>query len=178
MTGIYLLFVVALWSGFVAWASIAGAKLLPSRIWQGPVALIVFVAVLPLPLIDELIGSIQFNNICKQHDKIFYDKNFASGKTVFLDQVKHVPLENLSVPVTMDEWRFLDAATNKPVLSYEIFHAGGGKFIRAIGISEGNAPLIFKNRCEPGGKFDYIEFFRNQKINLVAKSRIIKGIEK
>lgn len=54
-----------------------------------------------------------------------------------------------AVPIREDLWEYVDPRSGEVVITYKTYSATGGWLIRILGISEGNAPLIFRHHCEP-----------------------------
>lgn len=149
MTGIYLLFVAALWLAFVIWLSKKVTKKLPMDTWRVPVAMVVFAAMLPLPLIDEIIGGRQFEQLCKDNAQIQVNRETAVGKTVYYVPEPGIEIKNMWLRAVLQPYRYVDATTGDLVISYNILTASGGRFIQALGISEGGMPLTFQGSCVP-----------------------------
>jgi hypothetical protein len=167
MTGIYLLFAIALWLFIVFWlAKILTTKL--SMSWWGVlVRVILFLALLPLPLIDEIVGKRQFEQLCRENSTIQVNRATALGRTVYLKSLPDVVIDGVLIPITLHSWVFVDASTGQPVLSYNSLRATGGRFIRTLGISEGSMPLLFRGSCEPVGSPASVETFKNFGINYI-----------
>ena len=118
MTGFYLLFVAALWLAFVVWFSKTVTKKLPMDTWRVPVALAVFAAVLPLPLLDEIVAGRQFEQLCKDNAEIQVNRVTAAGKTVYFDSQPRIEVEGTWVRVVLQPYRYIDATTRETVVSY------------------------------------------------------------
>jgi hypothetical protein len=157
MTGIYLLFVAFIWMAVVIWLSKISTRNFPMETWRVPVAIVIFAVLFPLPLIDEIVGGRQFEQLCKENSKIRVNKAMAAGRTVYLAEVPFVEVKGTWVRVVLRPWRYLDATTNEPVISYNILMADGGWLVRSMGISSGGVPLTFKGSCEPGGVVDPVK---------------------
>lgn len=149
MTGIFLLFVAGIWLGIVIFLAKAIAKKMPEKWWRIPLSVLAFLALLPLPLVDEIVGGMQFANLCKQSATIQVDREKAKGRTVFYDPQSSVNFNGTWLPIAMQPWKFVDAKTGETILSYNTLIAGGGRFIRMLGISEGGMPLTFSGTCGP-----------------------------
>jgi len=172
MTGIFLLFVSVIWLFIAIFLAKIITTKLPKKWWRMPVRIVLFIALLPLPLIDEIVGGRQFEQLCKENSTIQVDRVAAIGKTVYLANLPDIQIKDTWVPIRLQQWRFLDATTGEPVVSYNILHATGGRFIRMLGISEGNVPLTFESFCEPGGVVDPLELFRKLGITQIQRSAL------
>lgn len=178
MSGLLLLAVLALWLFVLARVTEFTVRGFPNRPWRHIVKGIIFVLLLPLPLIDEIVGGWQFARLCKEHDTIQIDRERARGKIVYFAEDPAIEIENTWTPVRQQPWRFLDATTNAPVLSYEKFTAEGGILIRTLKISEGNAPFTFAGYCLPGGRVNYTQLFEELGIKLIERKDLFKGERK
>ncbi len=149
MTGIYLLFVTLIWGAVVFWLSKTLTKKLPIATWRIPVAVVIFASLLPLPLIDEIIGGMQFEQLCKDNSEIQVDKFAVQGKTIYFNPQPYIEIKGTWVKVVSQPHQFVDSKTGKQVINYNTLLATGGKFIKALGISEGGMPLTFYGNCAP-----------------------------
>lgn len=160
MTGILLLFVAVLWlivAGGLAWLI---TRILPTGWWRLPVGLLSYLAMLPLPLVDEIVGKRQFEQLCRENSKIQIDRVKAAGRTVYLADLPDIEIKDTWVRVVLKPWRFIDAKTGELVVSYNTLQAVGGRFVRMLGISEGGVPLTFKSTCVPKDRPASVQAFR------------------
>ena len=160
MTGIYLLVVVFIWVAFVIWVGKISTEKLPMATWRIPVASLIIAALLPLPLIDEIVGGKQFEKLCKENSTIQVDRTTAAGRTIFLAKTVDVEIKGTWVRIIMQPRKFIDASTGETVVSYNDLIADGGHFISTLGISEGGVPLTFKGWCHPGDQYTLKELFK------------------
>lgn len=149
MTGLFLLGVAGLWLVAALFISVLVARKLPKRPWRLPLTAIMFLALFPLPLVDEVVGGIQFKQLCKQHSTIQVDRAKAAGRTVYLLDLPQTNIEGPWVPVKLYPWRFVDAVTKEIIVSYDVLYAEGGRLFP--GFDSGHEPLTFKGICAPGG---------------------------
>lgn len=149
MTGIFIFIVSGLWLFFVIWLSKTIAKKMPDNDWRILWGLLIFVTLLPLPLIDEIVGRYQFEQLCKENATIQVDRATAAGKTAYYVPEPSIEIKGTWVRVVLQPYRFVDATTGKSVFSYSTLTAEGGRFIRSLGISEGGMPLTFYGSCGP-----------------------------
>jgi hypothetical protein len=177
MTGLLLLVVIGVWFAITNEISKIIAAKLPDRWWRKLIRLFILTVLLLLPLLDEIVGGQQFRALCEANSTIQIDRAKAKGKTVYLLDLPDIQIKSIWVPVRIQEWRYVDAMTGEPVVSYNVLHATGGWLIRALHISEGNAPLTFKEYCAPDGRVDQIKLFKQlgvTQINRPAKISEIK----
>jgi hypothetical protein len=149
MTGILLILASGIWLAIVIGLSASTTRALPATSWRLLVGILVFAALLPLPLFDEIVGRVQFSELCKQHDLIRADREKVKGTTVYFEPVDAVHIQTLWIPVRLQSWRYVAAGTGEVVIGYETLHATGGWLIRTLRISEGDVPLTFKDSCYP-----------------------------
>jgi hypothetical protein len=171
MSGLLFLGVVALWFFAAKWLAQRIGNLLPDRPWRVVAKVFIFALLLPLPLIDEIVGGWQFKRLCEAN-VVRVNKESARGRTVYLADVQDIGVPKTWIPMVQQHWQFLDAKTNESILSYERFLAIGGVLIRTLSISEGNAPLIFKGTCEPGGVVDPLKLFKELGITQIQRSTL------
>lgn len=169
MTGFLLLFVMAIWLAVVMWLSKILTKKLPTATWRIPVAAVIFAGLLPLPLIDEIVGGRQFESLCKENSTIQVDRATAVGRTVYLAQTPDVEIKGTWVRVVLKPWRFVDATTGETVVSYNDLIAEGGRLIQSLGISEGGMPLTFKGTCVPANRPGSAQTFRPLGITYIER---------
>jgi hypothetical protein len=169
MTGILLLFVVAIWFAIVLWLTRIIAKKLPDKWWATPIVVLVFCALLPLPLADEIVGGRQFEQLCKENSTIQIDRTTAVGKTVYPAKTLDVDIKGTWVGVALQPRRLVDATTGESIVSFNDLIASGGWFIRALGISEGGVPLTFKGWCQPGDQHAVEKLLKELNITLIRR---------
>lgn len=169
MTGIILLLAIAIWA-VVAYALTKGvASKIPKGSWRVPGCLGIFFVLFALPILDEVIGIFQFQHLCRHNAVINVDRSKAVGKTVYLADVPSEEVRGTWVRVVRRPVRFLEAATGEPVVSYDRLTAYGGWFTRVLGISEGNAPLLFRGSCVPGDRLALDRLFKELNITLIRR---------
>ena len=150
MIGLAALGLVILWlvvAAVIAWGV---SRILPKQWWRSLLAIALFVVLVPLPVIDEIIGGIQFKQLCKEHDEIHVDRLKAKGRTVYLADTPDEYLHGVAVPVRVLRWRFVDATTGELIVSYDDLYAQDGWLVRFFGFW--NSPVLFHGFCAPGGK--------------------------
>jgi hypothetical protein len=149
MSAIYLLFIA------LAWFSIAAALayLVTSRVKNAPVRVLVTIALiavmLPMPLVDEIVGKRQFEQLCRDNATIQVDREKAVGKTVYFVPQPLVDAAGTWVPIVVQPIRYVDATTGETVATYSRLVAVGGRLVQMFGFSEGKVPLLFSGTCGP-----------------------------
>ena len=172
MTGILLIFVAVLWLVVAFYLVKLIAILLPAIWWAYLLRVVLYLALLPLPLIDEIVGKRQFEKLCSENATVQVDRAKATGRTVYLANLPDVEIKGTWVRVVSKKWRYIDATTGETVVSYNTLQAVGGRFILALGISEGGVPLTFKGFCEPEGRVDPLKLFKEIGITQIKRSAL------
>jgi len=176
VTAFYLLFIASCWIGIAALLSrwIASRIRSPGVRWL--VTLVAFAGLLPLPLIDEIVGKYQFEQLCRENATIHVDRTKAVGKTVYLAQKPSVDAKGTWLRIVIQPYVFVDAETGAPVVSYNILTAVGGRFIPSL--SEGRVPLLFKGSCAPPNRPATAEAFESYGIKYIEPPAIKNGERK
>ena len=167
MTGFFLLLVIGLWLWFV-WRC-SGWMLKRFSLSSGKQWLryVVIALLIPLPVIDEIIGGMQFKALCKKGSVLKIDAEKIKGKTVRLViQPSWKKVEWAMLPIYFSIYQYQNNATKEEYARYVVYNVEGGKFIRLLGISEGNAPLTIRNTsCSP--VVNSTKLSRNYEFNLI-----------
>jgi hypothetical protein len=165
MTGLLILILSGGWLTVVL--SIAGAVARKGA-EPKPLAMywLVVLVLLPLPLLDELIGKVQFKSLCS-NSRVELTPG-SRGKTVRL-HFSRVRVPNMILPTSQLRWRYNDVKTGEVVLAYDTLRSRGGILARTLGLSEAKVPFTFRHSCEPGGVdyVDYVLIFKENEISLV-----------
>ena len=149
MSGLFLAFIALIWLWLLAKLVrlfTSGIKDLGHRL---VVALISYCVLLPLPLIDELLGKRQFERLCEENSRVQVDRISAAASSVYLAETTDVEIKGILVRIVMRPTRYIDVSNGDVVLSYNELRAGGGRLIRLLGLIEGGGPLMFKGSCFP-----------------------------
>ena len=140
MTGILLLIVVGAW----LWVCIVIARGLMRRLgtnpWRWLLGPVVFATLLIAPVADEIVGGIQFKAMCEREAVLKIDAEKVRGRTLKQVGVQSFPANTV---LRIERWQnsFVEAKSGEEMASYVWLRASGGWLIRALQISEGNAPL-------------------------------------
>ncbi|WP_167241375.1 hypothetical protein [Massilia genomosp. 1] len=117
---------------------------------------------LPLPLADEIIGAMQFSELCKY--QVIYKspdmQNKKGSRLIFIDH-KEIPIHGKALPMTRGMEDYVSESDHSLMLSFAIFKAGQGYLARAFPLNEGGTPLIFSGDCQPE---EYRMLFTDYKI--------------
>jgi energy-coupling factor transporter transmembrane protein EcfT len=149
MTGLLLIFAAVIWLVIALFIIAFIASKIPGRALSLVISIPLFIVLLPMPIMDEIIGGRQFEQLCKENSAVKVNRTTAVGKIVYYVPQPNVEIKGTWVRVVMQPSQFVDATTGELVFSYNTLLATGGRFIRALGISEGNMPLTFNGSCGP-----------------------------
>ena len=152
MSGLLFLVVVALWLYILNWLVSKIGNCLPDRAWRPFAKLAIFVLLMPLPLIDEIVGGWQFARLCEA-SVVRVNKDTARGRTVYPEAGAYEePVQGTWVKIWKMQSRYLDATTGEVVLSFDQLRAEGGRLFP--GFDSGPDPLTFKSTCSASGAPD------------------------
>jgi len=163
MSGLLLMGVLAVWLviAFVC-ATLAGA-LFKTKWLRIAVSILLFAAMLPLPVADELLAKPAFDKLCDEGTRLKFDPKKVRGKTIYLLEAQPESFKVGSLSGTLVPWRYADATTREVLISYGTYELKGGVLIRLLGISETSAPLAMRDSCAPAEEPWQAAFFvRNQ----------------
>jgi hypothetical protein len=161
MLGPYVLFLAIVWFAVACGIAIYVASRLPAGGWRVLVGVLAAALLFPLPLVDDIVGGVQFGRLCEENSAIHIDRKSAAGRTVYLADVRRRDVDGTWVHVVLTEWLFVDAKTGEIVVRYNTLAAGPGV------VHFGGAPLTFKGSCAPAGRPASVETFRPFGINYV-----------
>lgn len=169
MSGFLLIFALILWVVVACFLTKIVARVIPKVWWAYLFLIVLFLALLPLPLLDEILAKSQFEQLCSEYSVFNVDRAKAVGKTVYLAETPDVEIKGTWVRVVRQPRQFVDASTGEVVVSYSGLIAVGGRFIQMLGISEGGVPLTFKGWCKPGDQYSLDNIFKEMKITLIRR---------
>ncbi len=149
MLGILFFALIGIWIAIDLFITGQLADRFFSRGRNSIAAIILFLFVLPLPIVDEIIGKIQFDSLCQKSAEIHFDPKSAAGRTVYFQQNDEQLVTNTWLPIKKQPWRFIDANNSEIVVSYNTFSAGGGFLARHIVLTQSMVPFTFKGYCSP-----------------------------
>lgn len=168
MTGILLLILAGIWLTFAFWISKKATSVITRMAWRVPITLLAFAALLPLPLIDEIVGAKQFSKLCNSNAAKVHMQNVA-GRSVYNDLSGfEVPVPGTWVKVWRMTSRFRDQETGEVLLSFDQFRAEGGHLVPSF--DSGHEPLTFKGTCAPP-KVGSMSLFSDLGLNLIKKPK-------
>lgn len=149
MTLILLAAIAVLWIVICFAVVMFGGRFLPNVWWTYLIRAIVFVVLIPLPLMDEIIAGPEFEKLCRQRASVSVDLPNPRGRTVSFKDSERMDLQLTGLRVVQTRRNYADVDTGELVYHYVRLDATGGWFARSIAVSEGRVPLLFEGTCQP-----------------------------
>jgi hypothetical protein len=168
MIGLMFLAAIAMCFVSILWLSNALGNLVRNTAYRGIVKVIIFIALLASPFIDELIGKYQFESLCRANGIESADVSKARGKIVKVEYGERSFVEGTIIPIKQSDVFFRNAETGEIVIQHKNYYAFGGWLMRYTPISLGsNQPFLFSgSTCSMLIKQ---EIFKNNSITLLYK---------
>lgn len=166
MAGLIVWAIFGLWVWFVVKTSKAiGTRITPGR-WRRPVTVLLFLMLLPLPVLDEIIGGFQFRALCEKNAKLKFNVDPATlkGKTIrsIADPLNR-DVEGTLVRIYYSHFSYRDVESDKELLNYTEYYAKGGLLVRTLSFDSNITPMTFTFTCSPLPQTDF--GFKFAKIN-------------
>ncbi len=147
MSGLLFFAVVGVWLCPVYFLMDYMVRKIPKKWWKPPLIGVLSFVVFVLPITDEIVGGLQFRQLCKKHEIIQVDRETAVGKTVYYEPQPSIDIEGAWVHIALQPWAYVDSITGEPIISYNTLLAGSGLLYKTF--SSGGAPLMFRGSCGP-----------------------------
>ena len=168
MVGLIIVIIVIAWLAIACAIAFIAFRAFSNLIFGTLTAAVLLAVLVPLPLLDEILGKRQFEKLCRDNAVAKFDQAKLAGKTVYLSPEPSSEVEGTLVRISIQRWRFLDAATGETVLSYNTLNAGRRFFIKGLG------PFTFHGYCAPGGAFNASDLFKELGVTQVQRSQVDK----
>jgi hypothetical protein len=145
---IFLLF-IGLWFACALWLARRITSRLSPSILRVSVAAALVVAMLVLPLLDEIIGASQFNALCKQNTApVVQAKEIVGRRVRVSSEPANQEVSGTAVRILYSRAFYRDAETNEAVAYKGRYVASGGWLIRTLSGSASMTPLTFSSTCD------------------------------
>jgi hypothetical protein len=147
MTGLFILAACGLWTWLVfRFCRWVGTHITRGR-WRWSTVVALFVALVPLPLADEIAGKFQFEKECRTRAVLIVDAERVRGKTL-----RRVATQShlTGGPLDIEQWdnRFVDPQTGEVLASYRWLRVSGGVISRMF--LDSGKPISFSpSTCAP-----------------------------
>ena len=149
MTGLLFIGLVALWIATVQWLVRRIARWLPDRPWRKAALFALIAALLPLPVIDEIVGGWQFHRLCSEQETIHVDEGKIRGATIYYVPEKSIEINSAAIPIRKQNWKHIYKDSGELAFQFESYHAIGGWLVRTLHLTDGRVPLLFRDSCFP-----------------------------
>lgn len=152
MALLILLIIVAPWAAFLYGVSYVCLARFKSRHARKTAAAFIAAVLVPLPIVDEIVGAWQFSELCAAESKYaispatlgrrFDLRQGSTGPTARSGSVR--PLDQMTIT-------FTDVATGEVVATGPAFIAKGGWLVQHLGSPTGanDSPLLGRQQCFP-----------------------------
>ncbi len=158
MAGLFLIFILALWFLFAKAMSRFITNNITNRRLKALTKIVVFILIFVCPFADEIIGEIQFREICATDAVAIYDEAKIRGNSVISKPGVLTKYTNTILPIYKHTWGYEDPITHEELISFSVLHADGGWLSRLINFNSIHKPYTFYGVC--GGQYrEY--FFQN-----------------
>jgi hypothetical protein len=141
--------VLATWGLLCAWVASRLVQPLLSRTVSREWQLLLFMALLPTAVLDELIAKPRIDAACAERTELTHHALGAPAAAWLPVASAPEKLAGFGLPVQVQRHAWHDRASGNPVVSLVYLEAGGGKLARLVG--RPGDPLTFKAACHPPG---------------------------
>src|SRR3954470_17246136 len=99
MLGLLLISCIAVWL-FLAYGLVRLITFkAPRKPWRAPLRVALYLVLLPLPIVDEIVGMMQFRRVCRENSTITVDRAKAAGRTVYRRRLPDVAVKGTWIPM-------------------------------------------------------------------------------
>lgn len=123
---------------------------LPRAWWRTVLRVFLYLALLPAPILDEMIAKPAFETMCREKaSDVVIDSQTPRGRTVWFGGSQRSEIKAGRLKVVATKRTYVDASTHEPIYHYYQLRANGGFLMSDVGLSEGGVPLLFDGSCQP-----------------------------
>jgi len=176
MAGIILFAALGAWFMLALGVAVLVAKKTIKERWGIPLSVFIFLIILVAPIVDDIVGSWQFNALCNEHSDIYIDYEAAKGKEVYLADNSFIKVNSSWVGMSLDPWRYLDAETDEVIFSFYLITRGGGYFSRFF--TSGGFPVFSRSSCRPDEIVSVFEFIESIGATQIQREELIQRNDK
>jgi hypothetical protein len=156
MSGLMFLAIAGLWVWMVFKLSrFVGKAASRNPRWHGPLAGGLFLVLLPLPVVDEIIGGLQFKALCEKNAvlELRVSAEEIRGKSVrSVVEPSNKDVDGSMVRIYYSRYSYRDPVSGAELLTFARYTAEGGWLIRVLSTDRRVAPLTFVSTCDPLSK--------------------------
>lgn len=144
MIGLFFIFTVITWLSVSVWLAHKLGNFVSSSEWRAKVKISIFLFLLSLPFVDELIGKLQYDALCKANGVESADVSRARGKKVKVKYGERTAVKGTIVPIKESDMFFRDADSGEILIKAKNYYAEGGWVMRYTWLSLGSSrPMLF-----------------------------------
>lgn len=147
MAGLVGLVLIFIWFAICAVLAIKIPQWLGAKRRSWLWSLFLFPILVVAPIVDELVGMRQFEQLCKERAVVHVSPDADQVKRAKRGDSRYVELPGYWINITSQPVAYIDIDTEKAFLSYEIFHTKGGR-IASIALLGGEHSCNPKDRSE------------------------------
>jgi len=151
MAGLLLLSIFIAWLLATLWLSKRATQTMAIS-WKRHAARIGLLTILlPLPLVDEIIGGFQFRALCEKNAVFQMGVSNPEGRvTKYVGDPVNELVPGTAIRIYHTHVKYVDVHSGETIVQFDRYAAKGGIFIQTLGISEGNAPITMgRHSCSP-----------------------------
>lgn len=147
MSFLILLPIVGLWLVVCGYWAYRAPKWLGMQRLGWILSLFVFPVLVVVPVVDELVGMRQFEQLCKERAVVHVSPEVGQVKRAKTADLPTVDIPGYWISIRSQPVVYLDADTGKPFIAYEGLHTKGGR-IAGIALMGGMHSCWPKNETE------------------------------
>lgn len=148
MTGFLVFVLVPLWVALCMWLASQIGDLFTGSPLRLELKLIIFIALLPTVVVDELFAKPQFDELCSEKAVLTIHAEGVIGRLAYVTDLPPEPIPGMIVPVHLNRRLYADERTHQPLVSLAYLRASGGKLAKALR-GPAAVPLTFRGLCAP-----------------------------
>jgi hypothetical protein len=129
-----------------------------------PLVFVVFSLILVLPFLDELVGGLEFNSLCRKENERFSEIQIDSeGRDVFYSRLSlNGAVVTKALDISFVEHIYVEVESRREVFRYKTFLVRGGIVQRFISAGTATTPLLIgESSCSPIAAEKLIKKFRS-----------------
>ena len=151
MIGLMFFLFLGVWLTCALWLARRITSRVTPSVLRVSVAAALVVAMLVLPLLDEIIGASQFKALCSQNTApVVQAKEIVGRRVRVSSEPANQEVNGTAVRILYSRALYRDAETNEAVVYKGRYVASGGWLIRTLSGSASMTPLTFGSTCDGG----------------------------
>lgn len=127
MGGLIFLLVILLWLALCVYLALKIPKWIGIKRLGWVLGLLLFPVLVVAPMVDEVIGMRQFEQLCEERAVMHVSPEAGQVKRAKADERPAVELSGYWIAIRSQPVVYLDADTDRPFVTYEALHTKGGR---------------------------------------------------